>query len=122
MQETSVQSLCWEDPLENRKATHSSILAGEFQGLFSLWGHKESGTTEQLSLSLHFHYILTRITKSWKKDVADMACEKGRRNDWITVLLIYDVDVFFMIVNSIFWLVFIANYLFIECMSRWVLS
>ena len=22
-----VQSLCWEDPLENRKATHSSILA-----------------------------------------------------------------------------------------------
>ena len=27
MQETWVQSLGWEDPLENRKATHSSILA-----------------------------------------------------------------------------------------------
>ena len=27
MQETWVQSLDWEDPLENRKATHSSILA-----------------------------------------------------------------------------------------------
>ena len=27
MQETWVRSLCWEDPLEERKATHSSILA-----------------------------------------------------------------------------------------------
>ena len=27
MQETWVQSLGWEDPLEKRKATHSSILA-----------------------------------------------------------------------------------------------
>ena len=27
MQETWVQSLCWEDPLEEGKATHSSILA-----------------------------------------------------------------------------------------------
>ena len=27
MQETWVQSLSWEDPLEKRKATHSSILA-----------------------------------------------------------------------------------------------
>ena len=27
MQETWIQSLGWEDPLEKRKATHSSILA-----------------------------------------------------------------------------------------------
>ena len=27
MQETRVQSLNWEDPLEKRRATHSSILA-----------------------------------------------------------------------------------------------
>ena len=27
MQETEVQSLSWEDPLEKRMATHSSILA-----------------------------------------------------------------------------------------------
>ena len=27
MQETQVQSLCWEDPLEEVMATHSSILA-----------------------------------------------------------------------------------------------
>ena len=27
MRETWVQSLCWDDPLEKGKATHSSILA-----------------------------------------------------------------------------------------------
>ena len=29
MQETRVQSLGWEDPLEKEMATHSSILAGK---------------------------------------------------------------------------------------------
>ena len=48
MWETWVQSLGWEDPLEKGKATHSSILAGEFHGLYSTWGHKELDTTEQL--------------------------------------------------------------------------
>ena len=33
-------------------ATHCSILAGEFYGLYSPWGHKELDTTERLSL--HF--------------------------------------------------------------------
>ena len=32
MQETWVQSLGWEDPLENGKATHSSILAWRIPG------------------------------------------------------------------------------------------
>ena len=32
MWETGVQSLVWEDPLEEGMATHSSILAGEFHG------------------------------------------------------------------------------------------
>ena len=35
MQETWVQSLVWEDPLEEGMASHSSILAGE-----SLWTEK----------------------------------------------------------------------------------
>ena len=39
MQETLVQSLGWEDPLEKGRATHSS----------SPWVHKESDTTERLS-------------------------------------------------------------------------
>ena len=32
------------------KGTHSSVVAKEFHGLDSLWGHKESDTTERLSL------------------------------------------------------------------------
>ena len=56
MQETQVRSLGWEDPLEKGMATHSSILAWripwieEPSGL--LWGCKELGMTEQLTLSL----------------------------------------------------------------------
>ena len=50
-QETRVQSLGWEDPLETGMSTHSSILAGEShrQGSlvsYSPWGQKESDTTE----------------------------------------------------------------------------
>ena len=51
MQETWVQSLGWEDTLEQGMATHSSILAWrihEQRSLmgYSLWGRKESDTTE----------------------------------------------------------------------------
>ena len=52
MRETWIQSLGWGDPLEKRKATHSSILAWRIHGLYSPWGHKESNTTEGFSLSL----------------------------------------------------------------------
>ena len=46
MQETQVQSLGWEDPLEKEMATHSSILAwiipgtGEPGGLPSMGSHR----------------------------------------------------------------------------------
>ena len=51
MQETWVQFLDWEDPLEEGMATHFSILAWRLHGQRSLagyspWGQKESGTTE----------------------------------------------------------------------------
>ena len=48
MQETWVQSLGWEDPLEKGKATHSSILAWKIP-----WGRQESDMTERLSLTVH---------------------------------------------------------------------
>ena len=57
MQETCVQSLGGEDPLEKEMATHSSILAWrilwteELGGLQST-GRKESDTTGRL----HFHF------------------------------------------------------------------
>ena len=38
MQETQVQSLAWEDPLEKKMATHSSILAWKFP-----WTEKPGG-------------------------------------------------------------------------------
>ena len=50
IRETWVQSLVWEDPLEKRKATHSSILAWRIPWT-SPWGGKEPDTTEELSLS-----------------------------------------------------------------------
>ena len=45
VQETWVQSLGWEDPLEKQMATHSSILAWKIYGQRSLvgcspWAHK----------------------------------------------------------------------------------
>ena len=55
MQETRVQSLGREDPLENGMATPSSILAWRIPwtegpgGLQSMEGHKESDTTERLT-------------------------------------------------------------------------
>ena len=50
MQETQVQSLGWEDPLEKVMATHFSILAWkipwtEKPGGSSPWGRKEWDTT-----------------------------------------------------------------------------
>ena len=51
-QETQVQSLGWEDPLEEGMTTHPSILARRIPqteepgGLYRPWGHKESDMTE----------------------------------------------------------------------------
>ena len=55
MHETQVRSLGWEDPLEKKMATHSSILAGEFHEQKSLadyspWGRKEWDTTEATNI------------------------------------------------------------------------
>ena len=52
MQEAWVQSLGWEDPLEKGTATHSNILALRIPWTVFPWIHKESDTTEQISLSL----------------------------------------------------------------------
>ena len=51
MQEIWVQSLGWEDPLEEGMTTHSIFLSGEFHEQrslvgYSLWGHIETDMTE----------------------------------------------------------------------------
>ena len=70
MQETWVQSLGREDPLEKGMETHSSILPGEFHEQRSLegyspQGHRESGTTDDK----HFHFKprLFLIKFRWKR-------------------------------------------------------
>ena len=62
MQETWVQSLSQEDPLEKEMATHSSILAGESHGQRSLvdyssWGYKEL----DMSKRLHFQNVWSTL-------------------------------------------------------------
>ena len=62
MQETRIQSLSWEDPLEKGMATHSSILAWEIQwteepGRLQSMGSLGVGHTERL----HFHFSLSCI-------------------------------------------------------------
>ena len=60
MQETQVQSLGWEDPLEKEMATTPVFLPGKFHGWRSLvgyrlpWGCKESDATEQLHFTFTF--------------------------------------------------------------------
>ena len=63
MQETWVQSLGWEDPLEKGKATLSSILARRIP--YSPWGRKESDMTERLSLLLSQPLLGIETRKVW---------------------------------------------------------
>ena len=66
-QETRVQSLDWEDPLEKGMATHSSILAWRIHGQWRVtvrWGHKESDKTNPLSSKEHVHSICLNISPS----------------------------------------------------------
>ena len=56
MRETWVQSLGWEDRLEEPRQPTPVFLPGEFHGQRSLvgynsWGHRESDTTERLSIA-----------------------------------------------------------------------
>ena len=50
MQEAWVQSLGWEDPLEEGKAAHSSVL-------YSPWDCKELDKTEWLPLSVRMCHV-----------------------------------------------------------------
>ena len=50
MQETWDRSLGWEIPWRRESLPTPVFRPGEFHGLYSSWGHKESDTTEWLSL------------------------------------------------------------------------
>ena len=66
MQETLVQFLGRDDPLEEEVATHSSILAWRIPTESSLvgyssWGCKESDTTERLSTAQLRSWLLRAV-------------------------------------------------------------
>ena len=66
MQETQVQSLCQEDPLEKGMATHSGILAwripwAEESGGLQSMVLREFETTEQLTVLLYEPYVSLEI-------------------------------------------------------------
>ena len=67
MQETWVQPLGQEDPMEKGMATHSSIHAqiipwAEEPGGLGSMGHKELDTAKQLTLSFLYHFQALFIT------------------------------------------------------------
>ena len=61
MWETWVQSLGWEDPMEKGTATHSSILPGEFHGLYSPWGHRVRHDWATFTFTFHT-FVIYRYT------------------------------------------------------------
>ena len=61
-QEMHVQSVGWEDPLESKQQPTAVFVPGKSHGQrslvgCSLWGHKESGATERLTLT----YLLVLV-------------------------------------------------------------
>ena len=61
MRKTQVRFLAWEDPLEKEMANTPALLPGKSHRQrslvgYSLRGHKESDTTEQLTLT-HTHTV-----------------------------------------------------------------
>ena len=84
MQETQVQFLGWEDPLEEGMATHSSILTWripwmEEPGGPQSIGHKESNMTEWLTLS-HLTCLLRNCMQVKKQQLEpDMEQQNGSK-------------------------------------------
>ena len=110
MQDTRVRSLGWGDPLEKEMATHSSILAWKMPWTerslagYRLWGHKESDTTEQLTLWPSVHQseyeifslvFLTEILLTILRNlILNMLCVFPQcKSCWITSLFLDDSDI-----------------------------
>ena len=103
MRETWVWSLGWEDPRE-KGTTHSSILAWRITWNIP-WGHKESDTTEWLSLSIL--WIVTALI--------DIKCldhfHHPRKFFWILLFCILCNEGFHIITVKVFKESFFANYI-----------
>ena len=79
MRKTQVQYLGWEASLEKLLVFWS----GEFHGLYSSWDHKESDTTERLSLSgqiCKHPDPKDDMTSYWLTPEAESSDDSGMRN------------------------------------------
>ena len=56
-------------PLEKGTATTPVFWPGEFHGLYSPWGHKESDMTEQLSL----HFLSKQVNVLWFLNIGEQS-------------------------------------------------
>ena len=67
-QETQVQSLNWEDPLEKEMATHSSILAGRIPWTEEPGGLQSMGSQRvtQLSMKAYSYCIILYILQVYR--------------------------------------------------------
>ena len=98
MQETWVQSLSWEDPLEEGMAAHSSILAWEIPWTESLveshstQGRKESDAIEQLSLSLKWHLPVLWDTGTPKDLASPPPQSLNKPNGGTTQVIIHTIN------------------------------
>ena len=66
-----MQELGWEDPLEKEMAIHSSTIAWKTHGLrslagCSLWGRKESDTTERLHFTSPVEHVLSELSEEYE--------------------------------------------------------
>ena len=87
MRETWVRSLGREDPLEKEMATHFSILAWKIPWTekpvdYSLWGRKESDTTEWLHflLSLSLLNLVYKASNKGKVLIKNIRKEESEHN------------------------------------------
>ena len=89
-----VRSLGWEDPLEEKMATHSSILAGECLGHRSLvgyspLGHKELDMIERLirrtqsrSFTKHLEKTHSYFGRFWKQRTQGCGADRDTDFPW----------------------------------------
>ena len=82
MWDTWVCYLGQEDPLEKGRLPTPVFWSGEFHGLYSPWGRKESDTTEQLSLSL---FKLTKYYLLYVSEAAQPHQYSKKEKTWETI-------------------------------------
>ena len=83
VQETCIQSLGWENPLEKRMATHSSIVAwriprtkepGKLQSMGSQRIRHE-WATNALTLNIFVHLLFNQIKEMYKEEIYKIVTE-----------------------------------------------